>query len=284
MRTLSLVVSLFALLGGATAQHDLPREAAEAVRVGRLLYASEQASWNGTDLFMERFPQKRDRIGGYLSYANGTGTTCLFFTAGDQPRSLARFTFDGSFNKATAVIDTSSGPLTADEEALRAMRSAALVLIRSDDLFVLYEKMNFNLIPLMDRGERSVYVLCGPTENGVMLFGNDYLIELDKNNKVRSRRKLHNNLIPVEFTSKEGVDIIASTHSHVKETGDFITATDVCTLLLYSPFAPMTQHYVMSDKAVSIWDCRAHQLTVVDRKAWDRINKDQQERHPEVDP
>lgn len=65
-------------------------------------------------------------------------------------------------------------------------------------------------------------------------------------------------------------------HSHLPETGDLITATDICTLKLYGKYAQWGQHYVISQENVSIWDCHKQALLVMTRKAWDRISKDQE--------
>jgi len=65
-------------------------------------------------------------------------------------------------------------------------------------------------------------------------------------------------------------------HSHLPETGEFITATDVCTLMLYSQYTHWSQHYVLSKKYVSIWDCDKESLVVLTTEAWEKI-ADQQE-------
>lgn len=278
MPSISHIIAASLLPLGLFAQDELPREAAEALRIGRLLYRSEFASWNASDLFMERFAHKRGPDGGYLSYAHGDSTTCLFFGGSTEPHTVVRFTYDRSMSNSAVSIDSITGPLTAEEQLLWGMRRAALEEIRSKDLFQMYEHMNFNLVPLVDGEKRLVYVISGPTQNGVILLGNDYLIELDRHNKVRSSEKIHQNLIPIEFGKEEGKDMTASMHSHLASTGDLITATDICTLMLYAPGAPMKQHYVISPKYVSIWDCGEGELHVITKKAWDRMAKDQEEK------
>lgn len=44
-------------------------------------------------------------------------------------------------------------------------------------------------------------------------------------------------------------------HSHLPETGDYITATDICTLMLYEKAAKWKSHNVVSEKFLNIWDC-----------------------------
>jgi hypothetical protein len=74
---------------------------------------------------------------------------------------------------------------------------------------------------------------------------------------------------PVYFGNKEedGKLPFGAMHSHLPETGDFITATDICTLMLYEKFAKWEQHIVVSEKYMNIWNCRTDQLTVVPKPA-----------------
>jgi hypothetical protein len=68
-------------------------------------------------------------------------------------------------------------------------------------------------------------------------------------------------------------------HSHLPETGDYITATDICTLMLYEKFAKWKTHNVVSKKYLNIWNCETDQLTVISMEAVDKINKDQEKRN-----
>ena len=66
-------------------------------------------------------------------------------------------------------------------------------------------------------------------------------------------------IIPIEYGKNEVTEAI---HSHLPETGDFITATDICTLMLYEKFAKWKSHLVISKDYVSIWNCETDQLIV----------------------
>jgi len=147
---------------------------------------------------------------------------------------------------------------------------------RADTLFKRYEKTSFNFIPLIVNNKKKVYIITGPSASGVVIFGNDYLIEFDKKNNIKSKKSLHKNIIPVNYTDDEAE--VMTIHNHLEETGDLITATDICTLLLYSPYTHWKQHYVMSEKYVSIWDCDKESLFVMDTKAWKKIYEDQKQK------
>lgn len=53
-----------------------------------------------------------------------------------------------------------------------------------------------------------------------------------------------------------------------------MTATDICTLMLYEKFAKWEQHLVMSEKYVNIWNCKSDQLTVIPREVFNKISMD----------
>ncbi len=113
-----------------------------------------------------------------------------------------------------------------------------------------------------------------------MIFGNDYLLTFDKNNRLITKKRLHNNIIPIEYGNPEdGEEAAMTMHSHLPETGDFITATDICTLMLYQKFTKWKMHSVVSSKYLNIWSCEAEQLNIIPKNFLDKIEKDQEKRN-----
>jgi hypothetical protein len=229
------------------------------------------ASWYGTDIFMEKFSEKRQDIGGYFSYVTGDRAICLFFSNSTPLKTLATFSFDSTYNVNTAAVDAHERPLSEKEMDLLAIRQIALNELRTDTLFKFYEDMSPNLIPLNDEKGKRVYILTGPKKQGVVVFGNDYLLTFAADNTLKEKKTLHKNIIRIGYGREDGKQIIATMHTHLPETGDIVTATDVCTLMLYGKYAKWGQHYVMSKKNVSIWDCDKDRLIVMTRDAWDKI-------------
>jgi hypothetical protein len=126
-----------------------------------------------------------------------------------------------------------------------------------------------------------VYVLTGSSENGVVVIGNDYLLSFDENDKLISRRGLHRNPHFFYFGSKSKGKSMGAVHTHLPETGDFITATDICTLMLYGKLTDWENHIVVSEKYVCIWNCKTNTLFTITRGAWDKINEDQKKKRNE---
>lgn len=273
MKAFTLILSFLAI--HAFGQKELNEKSKSIVKEGKLLYQSEMASWYGTDLFMEKYKEKSN-IGGYFSYTENETSKCIFFSKTAAPKVIGTISFDSTYNIKTAGYNLIERDFTKNENDLYEIRKLALSEIQSDTLFKSYNNSNLNLIPLISGNEKKVYVLTGPKNNGVVIFGNDYLLTFDINNKLTLKKSLHKNIIPIEFGGKleEGKVVESTIHSHLPETGDFITPTDVCTLMLYGKFTKWKTHNVVSKKYISIWNCEKNELFIMKMDALKKINKD----------
>lgn len=264
-------------------QKNLSKEAQQIVAEGKLLYKSEMASWYGTDLFLENY-KTRENIGGYFSYIDNEIAKCIFFSKADNPKVIGTISFDSSYNLKTAKIDLTERDFNKIETDLYQIRKIVLneINTNSDGLFKFYKNTNLNIIPLINGQEKKAYILTGPQKSGVVIFGNDYLLTLDKNNKLVTKKQLHKNIIPIDYGNiEDGKEVESAMHSHLPETGDLITATDICTLMLYEKFAKWKTHNVVSEKYLNIWNCETNELTVIPTKAIEKISNDQEKHHNE---
>lgn len=257
----------------AFGQNKIDKETSAIVEEGKKLYKSEMASWYGTDIFLERYSNRKANIGGYLSYTDKDTSKCIFFSKGDSPKVIGTISFDSTYNVTTALVEGTERDLTTKELDLFLIRKTALVEIKSDTLFKTFNNTDLNLIPLIVGDEKKVYVLTGPKNNGYVIIGNDYLLTFNKNNNLIKKKNLHKNIIPIKYMKEE--DSAVTMHTHLPETGDFITATDICTLLLYEKFAKWKQHVVISENYVCLWDCKTDRLVTLTRKAWEKIYSNQ---------
>lgn len=277
----SLTIILTLLTVFAFGQKNPTEEAQPIVAEGKLLYKSEMASWYGTDLFLENY-KDRENIGGYFSYSENDTAKCVFFSKADKPKVIGTISFDSTYEITKAKTDLTERDFTNTERDLYQIRNIALTELQTneDGFFEFYQNTNPNIIPLINGKEKKVYILTGPQQSGVVIFGNDYLLTFDKNNKLETKKQLHKNIIPIEYGNvEEGQEIEGAMHSHLPETGEFITATDICTLMLYSKFAKWKTHNVVSKKYLNIWNCETNTLTVIPMDTIEKINKDQEKRN-----
>src|ERR1700761_863867 len=75
-------------------------------REGMTLYRSEWASWNGTDIFLDKCKPIKSRSGGYLSYDTGKELVNVFYSRDVSPVILATISFPYGFNPANYKLDT----------------------------------------------------------------------------------------------------------------------------------------------------------------------------------
>ncbi|MFH6993008.1 hypothetical protein [Flavobacterium sp. FlaQc-48] len=267
-----LVVILILIGVNCYSQKKLNDKITEVVTEGKKLYRSEMASWYGTDLFLEKY-KEREKIGGYFSYSENEVSKCIFFSQDNHPKVIGTIIFDAAYNIKTARVETEERNFSKNENDLYIIRTKALNAIKTDTVFKHYPNSSLNLIPVISNNEKKVYVLTGPTNNGVVIYGNDYLLHFDEKNNLKSTKRLHANIIPVNFGNEENITL-ASIHSHLPQTGDLITATDICTTMLYEKFTNWSTVYVTSQKYVSIWNCKTDELTVMTTDAFEKIKND----------
>jgi hypothetical protein len=241
---------------------------------GMALYKSEWASWYGTDIFVEKCKARREVAGGYISYDSGEGLVNIFFSKESQPKVLSTITFGYDFNSKQYSLDTTDRYFSIREKELYTIRQNAIAQMSKDTLFKTYKNTSLNPVPLIQNGIKKVYVLTGATNTGVVLFGNDYLLSFDNENHISSEKKLHKGLIAIGFKSAADTPnlVLASIHTHLPEYNEFITATDICTLMLYEGFTTWNQHIVISKNYVSIWDCKQNNLAILTSEAWKKMN------------
>ena len=259
----------------AVAQTDLQTRIKTVVDEGKRLYRSEMASWYGTDLFLGNY-KSRANVGGYFSYTTKEEVSkCIFFSKAEKPRVIGTISFDKTFNPELAKIDLNEREFTTMENDLYAIRKITLTIINTDTLFKKYSNTDLNLIPIVYNNEKKVYVLTGPKQGGAVIIGNDYLLSFDSNNQLTGKKALHKNIIPVPYAGKQsdGTEIVSTLHSHLPETGDIITSTDICTLMLYEKYAKWKTHKVVSQKYLSTWDCAKDELTVMTMEEVEKMKK-----------
>lgn len=265
-----ILIILFSFKGFG--QEDLNELAKSVEKEGKLIYKTEMASWYGTDIFLAKYSNK-ENIGGYFSYVDNDTIKCVFYSREALPGVIGTIHFDSTYNFEKVDLYLIERNFTPNELELYTMRTNALNAILKDSIYTFYKNMSINLIPLIENGVKKVYALTGPPDDSTMILGNDLLIECDSLNKIISKRKLHNNIIPLKYkyeNNKEN-DADISYHNHLKGTSDIITPTDICTLMLYSRFSNWKTHIVISDKYVSLWDCKRNDLMIFTREQFDKL-------------
>ena len=271
---------LLILLVSITISYSQNKETEQILEEGKLLFRLEKGSWYGTDNMLAKFNAKKDSVGGYLSYENAENKiNTIFFSRFDSDKILLRYEFDSLPKPEPIKIDTLKHTATDLEKSLIAIRQDARdrAYANEDNFFSFFENTSLNFIPLITNKEKSVFVLTGPQVSGIVLLGNDYKLSYDKKNEFKNKMKIHNSILQFPYNSENKENPTVSTiHSHV--ITEYISSTDICTLLLYKNYVEWNQHIVMSEKEVSIFDLEKESLFTMKRKAWEKIYSNEKDK------
>ncbi len=250
-------------------QEYLDKQAKLITEQGIFLYKLEKGAWLGTDLFFEKFGEKKNLLGGYVTYPDKKNTKVVFYSNEKSPKVIATILFDESFDLKKVKLDTKERNLTKNENDLRLLREKSLFETRTNSTFEFYKNTGFNIIPIIQNEKKEVYILSGPKTNDVIIFGNDYLLTFDNGNNIKNVKKIHKNIIFQEFKKiNDSVKFISAVHTHLPESGDFMTATDICTIMLYGEKFGLENSIVHSENYVSIWDIKTKKLSIVEREKY----------------
>jgi len=244
------------------------------VEEGKLLFRLEKGSWYGTDDMLSRFNTKKDSVGGYLSYeTDDHHINTIFFSKFDTDAVLLRYQFDSLPQPQPIGIDTVNQRATDLEKSLISIRQDArdrVYVSNADKFFSFYENTALNFIPLITEKESKVFVLTGTQESGIVLIGNDYVLNYNKKGAFVKKEQIHKAILQFAYASENKENPTTSTlHSHV--VSDYISSTDICTLLLYKDYVEWKQHIVVSKTHVSIFDLENESLITMTMKAWKKL-------------
>lgn len=256
------------------------KETEKILNEGKLLFRLEKGSWYGTDNMLAKFKGKKDSVGGYLSYENSEKKiNTIFFSRFDSDKILLRYEFDSLPKPEPIKIDTLNHIATELEKSLISIRQDAKdrAYANEDKFFNFFKNTSLNFIPVITKKERNVFVLTGPQVSEIVLLGNDYKLSYDKKSKFKKKEKIHNSILQFPYNSGDKENPTVSTiHSHI--ITEYISSTDICTLLLYKNYVEWNQHIVMSEKEVSIFDLEKESLFTMKRKAWEKIYSNEKDK------
>jgi len=196
-----------------------------------LLYKYEKAAWISTDLAKENRTLKKD-FGGYFAYEEQEEIRVIILGK-NKKTCIAEYTFESDFSKPKS-IKIESRELSNQEKTLLEVKEK-IVENLSDKKYevTIPDGYSPNLILLPFAEKNKLYIIMGTSQRDVIPFGNDYLFIADENGKIENWHKFHSRMIP-GYTKFEGYEVTELTHSHLRTT-PLITATDICTFMLYAP-------------------------------------------------
>lgn len=262
------------------------------IEEGKMLFNTEISSWYGSEIFQENYKGDKSKVGGYFSYYSKDKNQFInvFYSNDNSPKIIHTIRFQNesqdieaskkntnkeNINKETVNKDNVKKEsivrdMTDFENDLFIMRKKTLDLMPKDTIFKNYDNTNINVIPFVYNGEKKVYLITVPKIPNIVTLGNDYEIIFDKNNNISSKKRLHTDILAVDYGNDKNRGI--TYHTHLKSTGDYFTVTDIASLLLFGKTAGWLQHYLISENWVTMWDISNEKFTIKTKKEFDQEN------------
>ena len=200
---------------------------------GLRLYTYEKLSWMASDLLAEHASVDLSSIRGSAVQMDDNGKLTHFYCRQDSvvfSCTLDLYDFSLSW-------DNTVRPMTEDDRYAVHFRSDIINRIietYGDSIYTIQDgSINIDLIWLGTDNLRA-YLLQGTTLNGVIPFGNDYYVDIDRDGNLIEFHRFHHSYIPIDIRQAgENTQVLEVIHSHTVDN-PFFTPTDICTALLYA--------------------------------------------------
>lgn len=248
---------------GKLSERKLQQKLDSILIEGNLLYYYEKATWVAYDMAVQQ-PDIRNKFESYLTYQTGKSIKTIILGK-NLENCVAEYTFITDYDTPD-IVQLTERALTTYEKKLIYMRERILGQLGNDEYDVrIPEGFSLNFVLLPYGKKYKMYVLTGTSQSNVIPFGNDYLFITDDYGNIERWRKFHTGIIPAQ-TEFEGAKVRELTHSHVKDN-PLISATDICTFMLYGPLYDLERFSVYADGRYMTYDLESNTISVSDKKA-----------------
>lgn len=264
-----IVATLLSLLfmTGAFAQEKIQDEVKTVVSEGKIIFKLEMANRLGQKIFKAKYKGKK-AIEGFVSYTEADHIRLVFYSGGKESKVLGGVLFDESFDVDKSVVEIMEREMNDQEMQLIKLRKSTLVFINDASAFSLPENATFSVIPMVENKSNKVYVMTVSTKDGVVMFGNDYVLSFDEKFNLVEKNSFHKNQASVTFDKNAGTaNDNGSNHMHVAEKGEMVSSTDIATLMLYEKDTKWSQHTFISEHYMFFWNYATHDLQVIPKAA-----------------
>jgi len=264
MKTYSISLALLLVPFFSDAQNAMQEEVKRISAEGKQLYYTEMGTRVATPLFEAKYKGK-EKAEGVVAYTVNDKVHCVYYSGGEKARALATLDFDTLFTAEKVIENFTPGDLTEVEKNLIQIRTKAKQLANTDAQLRKADGCRFLFIPVQYQNKYWVYLIPESETDGRVVFGNDFLLEFDQKGNFKEKKSLHPNTIILKYGKEAdpGQDPNGGTHVHYPETGDLITATDCCILMLNSKKAGWKQHSVISQNYISFFNCQNNEFIAI---------------------
>lgn len=225
---------------------------------GNLLYRYEKAAWISVDMAKEKKEVKKEFFS-YLVYHENDTVRALILNKKSECIYELRFVFQFD-NPISELVLTRA--LSIKEQKMLTTKTTIIKNIVDQKIPIgCPDGYGLNMI-LMPKDEGyKLYIITGANKSGIIPFGNDYLFFTDDTGNILSWKRFHSRLIALDSKGPDGEVVREMVHSHLR-TEPFISATDICTFMLYAKLCGQTSFQVLSTELGKYFRYRLDRNTI----------------------
>ena len=265
---LSLFSSIMLAQKLEMSESELKEKLDSILHEGNLLYKYEKAAWISNELAFKN-PIVKAEYHDYFSYTE-QGVIKTIILEETLQSCIAEYVFENNFDQPKSVI-IEKRELSDKEKKLINVRGKIIEKIHEKEKVTVPTRgygLNYILLPFADKYK--LYIITGTTEPNIVPFGNDYVFIANEEGEIENWHKFHSQLIPsstivggnnARRNNARRNRITGLIHTHLPST-PLITATDICTFLLYAPlydletltvlYAPVAMKYSLKENTITI--------------------------------
>lgn len=227
---------------------DFEQVSNEILQDGIQMYRNERASWISTDYIPEK---DRSLVNGYFTYFNGENFISIYFDKSNK-NAVYKFTFQPVGEIEIEMLKTEQNILLTktEQDILKVRKKAVGLSVMWYKQFGYTQIVDPNVIIYKTSPQYEVYVIPGAKVPDLLPIGGDLWMTFKSDGELNKMDAIHNNLIPFEVGITEEV-FLRHEHKGRRLAKEYITSTDVCTLLLYRDYLKEEKHVVVHRKYIS---------------------------------
>jgi hypothetical protein len=238
-------------------RNEVAYEGITLFQLETLVQASADYIWDNADM---------RSLKGYVAYKEGNTFHCIYWNgAYDNLEVMHSFSTDDPEDPTLLRVTNSKRAMTPVEQKYYDMKMQALTYIKGDsEMFKAPDglRLNINFIKANDRIKG--YVMPYTVQDSLIPLGNDYIINFTKGGELIDYEVIHSDFQEIDVTKlrKDPDGTIKTVQSLNEDQVPHISQTEICNLLLYSPYHEAHEHYVVSSKFVSIFNLKDRYLII----------------------
>ena len=241
-------------------EKELMAQLDSIVKEGNLLYKYEKSAWISSDL-ANNVPIVQNNYGGYFTYETNSAIKTIILGKSHQ-NCIAEYTFTTNFDEPDFIF-LNERILYPFEKKLLEIREKIIKQLSNNKYDVrIPNGYSPNIILLPFKKGYKLYMIMGTSQSDVIPFGNDYLFVANEKGVIKNWHKFHSGIIFAP-TTYEGNKVTSLTHSHLRKT-PLITATDICTFMLYAPIYEIEEFSVYSPalQIYMVYNIKSNKVTI----------------------